>query len=179
MRILGIDPGSVICGYGVIEEQKNSFVLIEYGVVSAKKKSNEMGYRLKEIFERLTSVIERTRPDVAAYESMFFSKNVQSLIKLSQARAVAILAATMKDLEFNEYSPREVKKSVTGNGNAGKEQVQYMMMKMLNIKETPELFDSTDALAVAVCHSLKSKSPAKSASSWAEYIKKHPNRVIR
>jgi crossover junction endodeoxyribonuclease RuvC len=178
MRILGIDPGSVICGYGVVEKEGNSLTLVEYGVIKAKKKNEDFPMRLKEIYTRLISVIERTLPDEAAIESTFYSKNVKSLVQLTHARAVAMLAATMREIPIVEYSPLEVKKSVTGMGRAQKEQVGYMMRKMLNITETPEFLDSTDALAIAVCHLLKRNSPVKKSNSWGEFIKNNPDRII-
>lgn len=177
MIVLGIDPGSVICGYGVIEKKKNSLHVIEYGVIKAKKAHNELPNRLKEIYQRLLKVIERTKPEVAAFESTFYSKNVQSLLKLAHARASAMLAVAMNDTKISEYSPREIKKSVTGKGSASKEQVQFMVKTLLNIKETPEFYDVTDALAVAICHCLKSELPTKQSASWEEFIKKNPERI--
>ncbi|MBE2190057.1 MAG: crossover junction endodeoxyribonuclease RuvC, partial [Candidatus Kapabacteria bacterium] len=133
MRILGIDPGSVICGYGIIEVEAGKIILVEYGVIKAKKKEEDFPLRLKEIFERLTSVIERHLPDESALESVFFSKNVQSLMKLSHARAAAMLASTLREIPVAEYSPREVKKAVTGNGNASKQQVEYMAVSYTHL----------------------------------------------
>lgn len=179
MIILGVDPGSIICGYGVIEKNGSKLGLIEYGVVKVKKLHEPLELRLKEIFLRLIQVIERAKPDSSAFESMFYSKNVQSLIKLSHARGASILAAAMNDIPIFEYSPREVKKSVTGRGNAGKEQVQFMVKRILNIEETPEFFDATDALAVAICHSMRVDSPLKKASSWDDFIKNNPNRIYK
>ncbi len=179
MIVLGIDPGSVVCGYGVIEANGSNFKLIEYGVINAKKINADFHIRLREIYSRLLKVIDRTKPDYAAFETIFYSKNVQSLVKLSHARSAAILAASMKEISITEFSPREVKKSVTGRGNAGKEQVQFMVKKILNIKETPEFYDSTDALAVALCHSMKSGLPSKSSKSWAAFVKDNPDRIAK
>jgi crossover junction endodeoxyribonuclease RuvC len=179
MIVLGIDPGSIICGYGVIEKTGNELSLVEYGVIHAKKKEEHLPLRLKEIYSRLEKVIERTSPEYSAFESMFYSKNVQSLIKLSHARAVAVLAAAMRDIPVFEYSPREVKKAVTGNGNASKEQVQFMVRTLLKIEETPEFFDATDALAVAICHAIRSNGFHKASSSWEEFIRQNPDRIIK
>lgn len=180
MRILGIDPGSVVSGYGVIDEgNAGKITLVEYGVVKARKKSEIMTIRLREIFLRIERLIERTQPDAAVFESMFYAKNAQSLIKLSQARAAAILPTALAEMPIFEYSPKEVKKSVTGNGNASKVQVQYMVKKLLNIEETHEFFDATDALAIAICHSVKSKMPSSSSKSWADFIKNNPDRVVK
>jgi crossover junction endodeoxyribonuclease RuvC len=178
MRILGIDPGSVICGYGVVEKDKNNIILIEYGVIKAKKKHETFPLRLKIIFERLTQVIERTMPDESAFETMFYSKNAQTLIKLSYARAAAMLATTMREIPIAEYSPKEIKKSVTGNGNASKEQVQYMVKNLLNISETHEFLDATDALATAICHANKPLTQGNYSSSWKEFIKNNPDKIV-
>ncbi len=178
MRVLGIDPGSVVCGYGIVESRGNRLLLVEYGVIKAKKKSEKLPDRIKEIFLRMQEVIKRARPEQATFETIFYSKNAQSLIKLSQARAAAILAAGMEGLEISEYSPREIKKSVTGNGNASKGQVQFMVKTMLNITETPEFFDSTDALAAAICHIQRNRSFAQNGRNWKEFIKNNPHRII-
>lgn len=179
MIILGIDPGSIFCGYGVIEIQSNNLKLIEYGVIKAKKKQEKYPLRLKEIFIRLQAVIERTLPDETALESMFYSKNVQSLIKLSQARAIAMLVSSLRDIPVIDYSPREVKKAVTGNGNADKIQVQYMVKKLLNIQETNEFYDATDALAVAICHSSRRKTSNNTIKTWKDFIENNPKRIIK
>ncbi|MGE5479930.1 MAG: crossover junction endodeoxyribonuclease RuvC [Chloroflexota bacterium] len=188
MRILGIDPGSVVCGYGVIEEASGKLRMVESGVIRAKLYAEDFNERLKEIYVRLASVVKRTKPDVAAFESPFYSKNVQSLIKLSHARAVSVLAAAMADLPIYEYSAREVKKSVTGNGAAAKESVQFMTIKILGIEDEREaLYDASDALAVAICHYMKggqttapapkSKSKKGNAADWSQFIKDNPERV--
>ena len=179
MIIIGIDPGSVICGYGVIESESGKISMIEYGVIKAKKKEETYPLRLKEIFQRLEAVIARNLPDESAIESMFFSKNVQSLIKLSQARAVAMLASTLRQIPITDYSPREIKKSVTGNGNADKVQVQYMVKKLLNIEETHEFYDATDALAVAICHSFRRNSPVSAVKNWKDFLDKNPDKVFK
>ena len=179
MRVLGIDPGSIVCGWGIIDFRNNGFSLVEYGVVKAGKTGLDFPERLKEIYLRLLKVIERTKPEAAAFETIFYSKNVQSLVKLSHARSVAILAATLNNIPIFEHSPREIKKSVTGRGNASKEQVQYMVRKLLNIEETPEFYDSTDALAAAICHALKPAGSSKNSKSWSEYLKENPGRVIK
>ncbi len=179
MRVLGVDPGSIVCGFGVIEKNGKSLQLIEYGIIEVKKKNELLPQRLKDIFLWLNTVIERTKPDVSAFESVFFSKNVQSLAKLSHARGSAIVAATMHNLPVAEYSPREVKKAVTGNGNAGKQQVQFMVKTLLKIQETPDFFDATDALAVAICHALRTESPQKTAKSWSDWVKQNPERISK
>jgi crossover junction endodeoxyribonuclease RuvC len=181
MRILGVDPGSLICGYGVIEKNHSKLELIEFGVISMNKKHEDLNLRTREIFLRISQVIERTKPDIAAFESAFYSKNVQSLLKLTQAKAVAILPATLAEIPIFEYSPREVKKSVTGNGNASKEQVEYMVKKILNMVEENEFMDATDALAVAICHSNRiiESSGNPKVKNWKDFIKSNPDRVVK
>lgn len=179
MRVLGIDPGSIICGYGVVEKEGRDLVLVEYGVVEAAKHHKSLPLRLKTIFERIEQVIERTLPDELAIESLFHAKNVASLIKLSHARSAAILPCILREIPVIEYSPREVKRSVTGSGNASKEQVQYMVRTILKIEETPEFFDATDALAVAIGHTYKAHSPQTSARSWKAFIEQHPEKIVK
>jgi crossover junction endodeoxyribonuclease RuvC len=179
LRIIGIDPGSILCGFGVIDKTKGKITVIEQGIIKAGKFNKNLHIRLKEIYSRLFQVVERTKPDTAAFESLFYSKNPQSLMKLSHARAAAILAVVNNGIPLREYSPREVKKAVTGNGNASKEQVSYMVKSILEIKETPEFFDVTDALAVAICHAYRANTPDSNAKSWAEFIEMNPNRVIK
>jgi crossover junction endodeoxyribonuclease RuvC len=178
MRVIGIDPGSVVCGYGVVDAKGNSFSLVEYGVIRAKIQSEDFNGRLRILNEAVDKVIKRTSPDISAFETLFFAKNVQSLVKLSHARAVTLLSASQNDIPIFEYSPNEIKKSVTGKGKASKEQVQFMVKKILNIKETPEFYDSTDALAIAICHCMKlGNSNKKGSSSWAQFIKENSDRV--
>lgn len=177
MRVLGIDPGSIHCGFGVVEKQGAKLVMVEYDVIKAKKNDDRMEYRLKEIYTALQSVIERTKPDITAFEQTFFAKNAQSLIKLAQARAAAILAASMNKLPVFEYAPNEIKKSVTGKGRASKEQVQFMVRNLLKLKDNHTLFDASDALAVAICHIMKGGEGKEKSSSWEQFVKKNPHRV--
>ncbi|MES2764247.1 MAG: crossover junction endodeoxyribonuclease RuvC [Bacteroidota bacterium] len=177
MRVLGIDPGSVVCGYGVIEKIGAKITLVEYGVIEAKKIHPSLQLRLEAIFTRLQKVVERSLPDEASLESLFYAKNPQSLMKLSHARGVAMLVPTLKQIPVTEYSAREVKRAVTGNGNSSKEQVQFMVRTLLNIEETPEFFDATDALAIAICHAFKAANPQSRARSWKDFIAQNPQRV--
>ncbi len=181
MRILGIDPGSLICGFGVIECKGKNATMIEHGVVHVAKAGGAatMPLRMKTIFERIEALVERTMPDEVAIESVFHAKNANSLIKLSHARASALLPAVLRGIPVAEYAPREVKKSVTGNGNADKTQVSYMVMNILNIAETPEFNDVTDALAVALCHNNRCTSPVSRARSWSEFVKDNPDKIKR
>jgi crossover junction endodeoxyribonuclease RuvC len=179
MRIIGIDPGSVFCGYGVIDVQGNTLKVIEYGTIEVRKKAEDITLRMKEIYERISSVIHRTNPDSAAVEAAFYAKNAQSLIKLTMARSAAILAIVNSGIFINEYSARQVKRSVTGKGAASKEQVRFMIKALLNISENPEYFDTTDALAIAICHSNHCKSFDNKAISWQQFFKNNPDRIVK
>lgn len=178
MIILGVDPGSVVCGYGVVLKNGSAITLVEYGVVEARKMHSDFYPRLKDIFDRIISVIDRTKPDSAAFETMFYHKNAQTLIKLAHARSAAILSALEKNLPVHEYGAKEVKKAVTGRGNADKAQVQFMVKNLLKIEETPEFYDATDALAIAICHAIRLSSPAAASKSWADFVKQNPDRIL-
>jgi len=179
VRILGIDPGSLLCGYGVVEQQGQQFTVVEYGVIEVGKSRRSLPLRLRDIFRRMEAVVERSLPDETAIESLFYGKNAASLVKLAQARSAALLPSILRDIPIVEYSPREVKKAVTGRGNAAKSQVQYMVQKLLAIRETPEFYDVTDALAVALCHGLKKHTPQHHSKSWKEFVQEHPERIYR
>ena len=178
MIILGVDPGTLIAGYGVIERNGKIISLLDVGVI--KNASDvSMPLRLKKIYSTLCSVIDRFHPDEFAIETAFYSKNAQSALKIGQARGVAILASVNYEIPVTEYSPREIKKAVTGKGAASKEQVQYMMMSMLKLKSTPKHFDSTDALAIAVCHAFKISAPRSGFKNWKSFIEANPERIVK
>lgn len=153
--ILGIDPGSLITGFGIIEMKSGKFRLVKCDAIVNKSKT-DLPIRLGVIFQTLDSVIKKYKPDEIAIETAFYGKNAQSALKLGQARGVAMLSAVINKVALSEYSPREVKKSVVGNGAASKEQVQYMVKSILNLPDVPKYYDTTDALAVAICHSFRS-----------------------
>lgn len=178
MIILGVDPGTLIAGYGVIERKGSALTLLDVGVIK-NAGSDSMPLRLKRIYSTLCEVIDRFHPDEFAIETAFYSKNAQSALKIGQARGVSILAGVNHEIPVSEYAPREVKKAVTGKGAASKEQVQFMMMSMLKLKETPKHFDSTDALAVAVCHAFRISAPRTGFKDWTSFIAAHPERVIK
>lgn len=177
MVIFGIDPGSVNCGYGCIKWDQRKAKLIEYGVINAKKKEQDFSQRLGYIYSKIYEKVKSNKPDWFCLETVFHAKNSQSLIKLSHARASALLAGVNQGIDIVEYSPNEIKKSVVGKGHAGKEQVQFMVKKLLNISETNELFDATDALAVALCHAFKGKFVGGKTSSWKNFIMENPDRI--
>jgi crossover junction endodeoxyribonuclease RuvC len=180
MIILGVDPGTLVTGYGVIESEARGarMKVIEYGTIESKKIST-LPIRLEMIYTRLEAVIERTCPDQFAIETAFYDKNIQSTLKLGHARGVAILAAVLKEIPTTEYSPREVKRAVAGNGNASKPQVEYMIRKILKIPdEEKKLSDAFDALAIAVTHAYRLGSTATGAfKNWDEFVKANPDRV--
>ncbi len=150
MRTLGIDPGSRVTGYGVVEQAGGRIVRVEHGEIRIK--SGEPFTRcLARIYDELTGVIERTKPDAVALEDLFYGKNVKSLIKQGHVRGVALLAASRSGIPVHEYTPLEVKKAVVGYGQAEKQQVQMMIRAMLKLPETLPP-DASDALAVAICH---------------------------
>src|SRR5436190_9299015 len=151
MIILGVDPGTLITGYGVIESKNGTITVIECDAIRNTGQTS-MPVRLKHIYDVLTTTIERFHPDEFAIETAFYGKNAQSALKLGHARGVAMLAAISREIPTSEYSPREVKKAVVGKGNASKQQVQYMVKSLLGLKVIPAPYDVTDALAVAVCH---------------------------
>jgi crossover junction endodeoxyribonuclease RuvC len=177
MRIMGVDPGTLITGFGVVDYEENKATLVEYGVIRMKA-SDSLPVRLEKIHVGLLEVIERTAPDEFAIESAFYSKNVQSTLKLGHARGVAILAAVLRQIPTAEYAPREIKRAVTGNGGASKEQVEYMVMMMLNmVVKEHTLLDATDALAIALCHAGKLKRPRSNVRSWKQFIQDNPDRI--
>ena len=151
MIILGIDPGLTTTGYGIISIKNNVPILIDYGIISPNKKENTPN-RLYTIFSDIIELIEQYNPNIFSIEDVFYSKNFKSSLMLGHARAAAILAAAKYKIPVFEYSPRKVKQSVTGNGNANKEQVKFMVTSILNIKNYDIPLDASDALAVALCH---------------------------
>ena len=149
MRILGVDPGLNITGYGLIDIKNNKPELLHFGHIRTRAKQN-LSERLQLIFEQLNSVIKKYQPDTVAIEDLFYADNVKTAIIMGHARGTAIIAATSNNARVSEYSAREVKMSVVGNGAASKQQVKFMVCNMLNIKDiSPD--DASDALAVALC----------------------------
>lgn len=151
MIVMGVDPGLAILGYGIINHEYNHFNVIDYGAITTPSDMN-LANRLKEIYERLSELIDKYRPDAFAVEELFFNKNVKTAIVIGEARGVAIVAAAQKNLNVYEYTPLQVKQAVVGYGRAEKVQVQLMVKALLNLREIPKPDDVADALAVAVCH---------------------------
>ncbi len=148
-RVIGIDPGSIATGLGIVDVDGSKLSVAEYGFI--KTDSKDFARRLKTIFLELDKIIKKYKPDEFAIEKVFVNKNVESALKLGQARGVAIVAAAINDIPVFEYSPNAIKKAVVGTGHANKNQVQTMIQALLNIKKPPQA-DAADALACAVCH---------------------------
>jgi crossover junction endodeoxyribonuclease RuvC len=134
---------------------------------------------LKKIFERVLALVDDYKPDEVALEAPFFGKNVQSMLKLGRAQGVAMSAALYREVPITEYAPKKVKQSVTGNGNASKEQVARMLMQIFSIKELPKLLDATDALAVALCHHYQNGVTQNKTKSWEAFLKNNPKKILK
>src|SRR5665647_1648100 len=178
--ILGIDPGTLVMGFGIIEVSSSGVALIIMDVLklSPKKDAYE---RLQTIHQKVCELVKEHAPHALAIEAPFFGKNVQSMLKLGRAQGVAIAAAMQAGVPVAEYSPRKIKQSITGNGNADKLQVLKMLQRILSFDENPKYFDATDALAVAVCHHFQGNSllenSSKKLNGWKEFLVKNPERV--
>lgn len=150
MIIIGIDPGSHVCGYGILQLENNRIVAAGCDVIKVNP-NLDLAERLAIIYSEIDQIIDEYKPDIAAVETIFYGKNIKSAFTLGHARGAILLALAQRKIKIVEYSPREVKKSVVGNGNASKEQVEYMVKKILKIDIKPETQDATDALANALC----------------------------
>jgi len=174
--ILGLDPGTNIMGYGIILVQLSKVKVLQFGVIQlGKTGAHEL--KLKNIFDRVLTLVDEFHPDEVALEAPFFGKNVQSMLKLGRAQGVAMSAALFREVPITEYAPKKVKQSVTGNGNASKEQVAKMLMQIFSIKEMPKLLDATDALAVALCHHYQNGATKSKSKSWDSFLKENPDKV--
>jgi len=190
--ILGIDPGTLVMGYGLIAINKNNISLVEMGVLQLARNKNH-AERLQLIYKKMDSLIKLHSPVQVAIEAPFFGKNVQSMLKLGRAQGVAIAAAMMAGLEAVEYAPRKIKQSITGRGGATKEQVWQMLQHILKFEDDIRFMDATDAVAVALCHHYQNRSNKikggngmqkptlkkanKKGNDWANFISLNPNRI--
>jgi crossover junction endodeoxyribonuclease RuvC len=178
--ILGVDPGTRFMGYGVILTQGDSMKVLQYGVINLSKYTTQ-GIKLKKIFDRIIGIIEEFLPDEMAIEAPFFGVNVQSMLKLGRAQGVVMAAALSREIPIVEYSPKTVKQSVTGNGNASKEQVAHMLDQLLKMKLDAKLFDATDALGIAVCHHFHGTSVMATMKGtkkgWGAFVNENPERI--
>lgn len=179
--VLGIDPGTAVTGYGIINASDNRAVLIACGIIDLRKITapNE---KLKRIFKQVVQLIDEYQITEFAIEAPFFGKNVQSMLKLGKSQGVAIAAALSRDIEVHEYSPRKIKIAVTGNGNASKEQVAIFLKQVFKQKISELTLDATDGLAVALCQTYRKTNGTENkekAGSWKAFINKNPKRIIK
>jgi crossover junction endodeoxyribonuclease RuvC len=178
--ILGVDPGTRFMGYGVLLITKGKMQLLQHGVINVSKYSTQE-LKLKKIYERITAIIEEFEPDEMAIEAPFYGKNIQSMLKLGRAQGIVMGAALSRQIPIVEYSPKSVKQSVTGNGNASKEQVASMLEHLLKTKLDAATLDATDALGIAVCHHFHGTSIMSTTSGtkkgWGAFVNENPKRV--
>ncbi len=178
-RIIGIDPGTVVLGFAVIEIHPRSRRIVEMGVLKLSK-FKDHAKRLERIHHRLTQVIRTHTPTVMAIEAPFFGKNVQSMLKLGRAQGVCMAAAIAQGVEVTEYAPRKIKQSIAGNGNASKEQVSAMLENEFKLDMSRQLSDATDALGAALCHYYQNRNGiggGKKFSGWEAFVAENANRV--
>ena len=151
MRIIGIDPGTGILGFGIIEVTKGKLQLVDAGVIRTPIKEDD-AVRLQTIYDELTDIIAQAKPDQMAVEKLFFAQNVTTAITVAQARGVVLLVGMQAELKIAEYTPLQIKQALTGYGRAQKNQMQEMVRVILGLKEVPQPDDCADALATAICH---------------------------
>ena len=188
-RILGIDPGTNIMGYGIIHVQGKKAIYVKHGVYRFDTRTESV-IRLKAIYNATKELIDIYKPSSLAVEAPFFGKNVQSMLKLGRAQGVVLAAALSQDLEVQEYAPRKIKQSITGKGNSSKEQVAAMLAHILVLPSDEKFsLDATDALSVAVCHYLQGsasisnipkpllKKSQKKSSNWTQFVDRNPDRI--
>lgn len=177
--ILGIDPGTNIMGYGVLKVRGKEVVCVVVSGVVDMRKLTDPYLKLRTIYNRISQIIDEYLPDELAIESQFYGINAQSMLKLGRAQGVAISAALQRELPIFEYAPKKIKMSITGSGEASKEQIATLLPKLLKTDISPRSFDETDALAIAYCHLIQSSSVISSSkcSDWSDFIKKNPDRI--
>ena len=178
--ILGIDPGTLLLGFGIIRTQGKKASYVDMGVLDLRKEQDAYS-KLQAIFDCISEVCKNYHPDCIAVESPFYGKNAQVVLKLGRAQGAAILAALEYGVqEVAEYAPRKAKEAIVGNGAASKEQVQLMLEKTLGIRLESKYLDATDAMALALCHHYETTSPLaspKGKGGWEQFIKDHPERI--
>ena len=180
--ILGVDPGTQIAGYGIISVRAGVMRLIEHGVVKLTSYSTYQ-LKLQKLYDTILRLIDEHHPDEMAIEDPFFGKNVQAMLKLGRAQGVVMAAALSRNIPIVEYAPRRIKQSVTGNGNASKDQVSHMVGHLLKEDLDPKYFDATDALAIAVCHHFHENTmpvaPGKKnrKGAWGAFVSENSGRV--
>ncbi|GAB3956886.1 crossover junction endodeoxyribonuclease RuvC [Spirosoma harenae] len=181
--ILGVDPGTQVAGYGIISVKSGAMTMIQYGVVQLTKYTTYQ-LKLQKLYETILRLVDEYHPDEMAIEDPFFGKNVQAMLKLGRAQGVVMAAALSRNIPIVEYAPRRIKQSVTGNGNATKEQVSHMVSHLLGENLNPQFFDATDALAIAVCHHFHANAlpvaPGKKTKkgAWGAFVSENSNRIL-
>lgn len=181
LRILGVDPGTIRCGWGIIEashSDPNGYILIAYGTILLEKITDGMHAKLSALYAGLDEVIKRYSPRQCSIETAFYGKNVQSALKIGYARGAAMLVAAHNSLEVYEYSPREIKKAVVGSGAASKQQVGYMVGSLMGVAAEKFRYDESDAVATALCHAYRNRTVTSGKTDWQTFIKNNPGRVI-
>ena len=178
--ILGIDPGTRFLGYGLLRIHQDKVTILQYGVLNLTKYTTQ-GAKFLKIHERVLGIIEEFLPDEIAIESPFFGKNVQSMLKLGRVQGMVMSLAFSKSIPIAEYEPKKIKQSVTGNGNASKEQVAKMVEIIGNIKLDAKLHDATDALGIAICHHFHNKNISSTIKGtkkgWGAFVTENPDRI--
>ncbi len=180
--ILGVDPGTIVMGYGLIRIVNRKPELLAMGVIQLNKFQDHY-IRLKRIHERISGLIDEFLPDEMALEAPFYGKNVQTMLKLGRAQGAAMVAGLLRDIPITEYAPMRIKQSITGNGHASKEQVADMLQKTLRIpqEKMPRMLDATDGLAVALCHHYQTSNPLASSTNvvrnWEDFVRSNPDKV--
>ena len=178
--ILGIDPGTRFLGYGLLRIHQDKVTILQYGVLNLTKYTTQ-GAKFLKIHERVLGIIEEFLPDEIAIESPFFGKNVQSMLKLGRVQGMVMSLAFSKSIPIAEYEPKKIKQSVTGNGNASKEQVAKMVEIIANIKLDAKLHDATDALGIAICHHFHNKNISSTLKGtkkgWGAFVTENPDRI--
>lgn len=188
MIIFGVDPGTICTGFGIVKHKNNELINIHSGIIQPPS-NIEIPFRLEFIYNELDRLIKKYKPDEFSIETAFYGKNIQSALKIGYVRGISLLVAVHNGLPTGEYSPREIKKSVVGNGAASKEQVQFMIKKLLYFKKDKMKFDESDALAVAICHCFKVNSHTKKSGSlpskgrarrtgWKAFVEANPDKII-
>lgn len=176
--ILGIDPGTTMMGYGAIRGIGKTPKYMDMGAIDLRREGDHY-MKLRKIYERTLELMEKFLPDEVAIEAPFYGKNVQSMLKLGRAQGVAMAAVLSRDIPVFEYAPRKIKLSITSAGDASKEQVARMLMRMFDLKEMPQNLDATDGLAAAVCHFYQKgvHTPQSGNKSWEDFLRKNPDRI--
>ena len=178
--ILGIDPGTRFLGYGLLRITNDKVTVLQYGVLNLTKYTTQ-GAKFLKIHERILGILEEFLPDEIAIESPFFGKNIQYMLKLGRVQGMVMSLAFSKSIPIAEYEPKKIKQSVTGNGNASKEQVAKMVEIIANIKLDGKLHDATDALGIAICHHFHNKNISSTMKGtkkgWGAFVTENPERI--